>query len=376
MQTLMSDRAMRSQLRIGSAMVLLTFLIPVILAVAAYTINVVYMELIRTELQIGTDIATRAAGRTLAVTGNKNKAIENARKFAAANTVCKIPLTLKESDVLFGASTRSSESQRYNFSSRADANAVQLRTTSFAKDMVNGIPLVFPTMGVPITFRPLKTAICTQAELDVALVLDRSGSMAFADDETSGPYPPAAAPMGWFYGSPVPPDARWLDVIASIQAFLDIVASSSQEERISLSTYSTLPFTDAKLTTDYSTIREKLFEHSSMFFGGTTNIGGGILEGVGALGDKQTSRPWASRVMIIMSDGNHNTGLDPIAAARQAAGQKVTLYTISFSKEANQAQMKQIAEIGSGAHYHAATGSELLAAFREIARRLPTLLTY
>jgi Ca-activated chloride channel homolog len=362
--------------RNASAMVLLAFLIPVVLAVAAYSINVVYMELVRTELQIGTDIATRAAGRTLAVTGDKELAIEAAKRLAAANTVSKIPLTLKDSDVLFGVSTRASEAERYDFFSGPNPNAVRLRTESFAGEMINGVPMVFPTMGVPISFRPLKTAISTQAELDVALVLDRSGSMAYADDEVSGVNPPAAAPFGWVYGAPVPPNARWLDATASVQAFLDIVSASCQDERVSLSTYSTLPSTDVKLTTQYSEITSELLRHSFLFLGGTTNIGGGIMEGVGALGDKRTSRPWASRVMIVLSDGNHNTGYDPIAAATAAASQQVTIYTISFSAEANQTTMKQIAEIGSGTHYHAATGTELMAAFREIAESLPTLLTF
>lgn len=362
--------------RHGSAMVFLSFLLPVILMVAAYTINVVYMELVRTELQVGTDIATRAAGRTLALTGDKRLAIADAKRLAAANTVCKIPLTLDDSDIVFGASIRSTDADRYEFLEHKNANAVQLRTESFAKNMVNGIPLAFPSMGVPIKFRPLKTAICTQAELDVALVLDRSTSMTYPANETSGSNHLEPAPPFWLPGTPVPPNTRWLDVVASVHAFLDVTEDSIQDERVSLITYGPLPSTDVKLTSDYSDIRHEMLRRSSRFVGGSSNIGAGIMEGINTLGDKRTSRPWASRVMIVFSDGKHNSGFDPLAAARAAANQKVTIYTVSFSNEANQTQMKQIADIGSGTHFHATTGSELSSAFREIASSLPTLLTH
>ncbi len=45
-------------------------------------------------------------------------------------------------------------------------------------------------MGIPIDFRPIKSAISTQMELDVALVIDRSGSMAYSATEIAGYGPP------------------------------------------------------------------------------------------------------------------------------------------------------------------------------------------
>jgi hypothetical protein len=37
--------------------------------------------------------------------------------------------------------------------------------------------------------------------------------------------------------------------------------------------------------------------------------------------------------------------------------------------------MQQVASIGGGKHYHAATGDQLIAIFEEIANNLPTILT-
>lgn len=46
--------------RTGSVLVLMAVLLPVALAIAAFCVNIVYMELSRTQLQVTTDVATRS----------------------------------------------------------------------------------------------------------------------------------------------------------------------------------------------------------------------------------------------------------------------------------------------------------------------------
>ena len=116
--------------------------------------------------------------------------------------------------------------------------------------------------------------------------------------------------------------------------------------------------------------------YSAKFDSGATNIGDEIFAGANALGDKKLARPWATRVMIVLTDGIHNTGTDPVYAAQVAAAENIQIYTIKFSAEADIARMQQVAAAGSGKHIHAATGAELAAAFAKIAHSLPTLLTY
>jgi hypothetical protein len=48
---------------------------------------------------------------------------------------------------------------------------------------------------------------------------------------------------------------------------------------------------------------------------------------------------------------------------------------VTFGEGADQNLMQDVAEIGGGKHYHAATGAELVAIFEEIANNLPTILT-
>ena len=73
--------------------------------------------------------------------------------------------------------------------------------------------------------------------IEVALVLDRSGSMAYADNEPAV-YPPipAAAPYDWDFGDPAPNLARWRNAVVSVEAFLTELNKSSLNERVSLVT--------------------------------------------------------------------------------------------------------------------------------------------
>ena len=367
--SVIARRRMRN--RSGSTATMLALMLPVVLAIAAYGINVVYMELARTELQITVDIATRAAGRVLAVTGDQQQAISAAEKLMNENPFANEKMTLSGSNIVFGVSTRFTELERYKFGAGANPNAVQIQANGKIK-----VPMLFPTAGVPIEFRPIKTSICTQTELDIALVLDRSGSMAFAANEISGSNNPAAAPSGWKFGDRVPPKARWLDAVDAVQRFLTLMSASGHDEHVSISTYNDRATTDVGLVSDYKGITKVMDDTSARFQSGATNIGGGILAGASALGDKKSARPWASRVMIVLTDGIHNTGTDPLYAAQQAVAQNIQIYTVTFSVEADITGMQSVAAAGTGKHFHAVSGSQLADAFEEIAHSLPTLITY
>ena len=48
---------------------------------------------------------------------------------------------------------------------------------------------------------------------------------------------------------------------------------------------------------------------------------------------------------------------------------------MTFGEGADEELMEEVALIGGGKHYHAASGAELVAIFEEIANNLPTILT-
>ena len=130
---------------------------------------------------------------------------------------------------------------------------------------------------------------------------------------------------------------------------------------------------DTALTANYGDLISSLNRKSPS---GATAIGSGMETGLPTLFDAATSRPLAAKTMIVMTDGMHNSGVDPVTVAtRIVDSQNVTIHTVTFSAGADQARMKRVAEIGGGQHYHANSGDELVAVFEEIANNLPTILT-
>ena len=360
--------------RRGATMVLVAVLLPVLFLLGAFAINIAYTQLIRTELQIATDVSGRAAGRAYALTGSASDAYLAANDLAQRNTVGGRPFVVQPDDLEFGFATRNSLSERYSFTLGGQPNAVRLTSGSYVSSSQIGAFL--PGLSPISHIRAVKSAISTQVELDIALVIDRSGSMAYAANEVAAyPPAPAAAPAGWDFGDPVPPNARWLDTIAAVQVFLNEMNVTSQPERVALATYNHSANIDLLATTDYSQVISALNQYSLAFHSGGTNIGGGIEQGLNALGHVGTTRPWATKVVIVMTDGIHNTGTWPTWAAKNAANQAVIVFTVTFSNEANQNLMQDVAEIGTGRHYHATSAVQLQDAFRDIARQLPTLLT-
>ncbi len=363
--------------RRGAIIILMVLLLPVAVLVSAIAINLAYIELSRTEMVIATDAAARAGGRELITTDSTTAARNRAKQLALLNTVAGRGLNLSSSDIQFGTSTRAAGG-RYNFSPSFSLTPNAVRVTAH-RDGLNSdgnIPLLMPSVLGTRSVATTQEAISTQMEVDVSLVIDRSGSMAYAANEVNGLLPvPALAPPGWIWGDPVPTGSRWLDVVAAVNVFANELASSPGAEQLSLSTYSDTALTNVSLTTNYGSVVGAMNIYTMSFAQGMTNIGGGLSEGAAALMFSPSQRPGAAKVLVVMTDGIHNTGLDPLVAAQTAANSGIMIFTVSFSDEAEQIRMQQVAAIGNGRHYHATTAKQLTAVFRDIAASLPTLLT-
>jgi secreted protein with Ig-like and vWFA domain len=107
---------------------------------------------------------------------------------------------------------------------------------------------------------------------------------------------------------------------------------------------------------------------------GPTNIGGGLRDAGNAL-VHSNARPWAVKVIVLMTDGIENRGPDSVSEAHRLAAEGIMIFTVTFAQEANQARMRQVAGAGGGNHYHANDAASLSQVFRDIARRMPTLVT-
>lgn len=362
--------------RTGAVLVLMVIMLPVALLLCAFAVNLAYMELNRTELYSAADAAARASGREFTITRNKSLATARGKAIAELNDIAGEPTTLDNSDFVFGTGSRPTTS-KYSFTpGGGNPNAVEVTARRVAGAPDGPIALLMPNLLGVSSFQAQRSSVSTQVEVDIALVIDRSGSMAYGVGEVAAfPPAPASAPRGWVFCDPAPPNSRWLNVVAAVDVFLQELATSPSNELVSLSSYNDVSTTDHDLTSDYDLILRALVPYTNSFCAGGTNIGGGINEGASSLVLSPNARSNAVKVIVLLTDGIHNTGYNPKTAANAAVTGGVVIHTITFSDEADQPLMQSVATLGGGKHFHATSAKDLIAIFQEIAKQLPTLLT-
>ncbi|WP_186767422.1 vWA domain-containing protein [Blastopirellula retiformator] len=356
--------------RRGAILILVACLLPVILWMAAFCVDVAYMQLTRTELRIATDAAARAGARTLSLEQDASLAHAAAIEYAAKNNVAGNTLTLADSDVQIGLSVRKDDEGRFEFSPGGTLlNSINVTGCRTQQAPDGAVRLYLTPIFGHEFFQPVADATASQIDRDIALVVDRSGSMTWRIDRRTYEY-------GWRSNDPVPARARWWALVDSVDGFLSELESTPQLELVSLSTYNSGASINKNLTDKYSKISKALDKYSKHYPDGSTNITAGMDRGIQTLQNKKYARPYASKTMVVMTDGNHNYGSSPTNAAYDAAENDIVVHTITYSNSANQYLMREVARIGGGQHWHAPGEEDLEEIFREIARNAPTLLTY
>lgn len=379
-----ATRSMRSlrtpcvgSVRRGAVLVLMAFLLPVVLVLCFFSVNLAYMLLMRTELRVATDAAARAAGSTYSYTSDEAVATAAAQEFALLNTVGGQGLVLDAADVEFGRSTQPSPGARYEFvidggiKNAARVTGTASPRTLFASGLFSGA-----------SFAPTQTATATYTNVDICLVLDRSSSMKLYTHEGDGLMsnrdPRACRP-------PDPP-SRWKALSAAVDAFLDVLESSTATEHVAIVTYASdysVPCSpaafspasrvDSPLSGNLNDARAAMATLNTSVWGGMTEIHSGVILGTSVLTDPTTARDHAQKVMIVLTDGVY-TADDPVPYAAAAANAGIIVHAITFSEGANQDDMQALAGVGGGTFHHAPDAATLEEVFRKLAA-MSVLLT-
>ncbi len=404
--------------RVGGVFVVVAFLLPAMTVLAAFCINSAQMQLARTELMVATDAAAKAGGRAFSELQSTNEAKRAARVTAARNFVQGEKLRLRFSnaanEIEFGRTEQpGGEFSRYDFikiptddveQEIALANAVRVTGKRDAYSRTGKVPLFLPGILNSNDFSIRQDAIAMQVDRDIALVLDRSGSMSevFFDWPrgqspwyqsvlrtavsqgllilhrgnyyyAKGVTPTSYQQWAWqsYYHNGPAPTSPWEDLVTAVHAFLEVLEKTCQAEQVAIASYASKASLDSNLTKKYQSTRDCI---AKLFPTGMTAIGEGMFRGYEAL-DGTSSRPYAAKTMVVMTDGIHNTGISPDKVARELieVGDLI-IHTITFGESADQSLMQTVASIGGGNHYHASDASELVMAFQEIANNLPTIL--
>jgi len=363
--------------RQGAILILLALMLPIVIIMAAFAIDIAWMQLVRTELRTATDAASRASAKALSLQQTKAAAQIAAKDAAQRNDVAGTPLVLRDQEIEFGLGQQANESSRFIFTPGGPMlNSV--RVTGNRTDASAGGPVALFLGGVMGVghFRPSHTATSTQLDRDICLVVDRSGSMMRSVTGTDVP--------GGKCKSPHATLSRWGGLNSAVNGFLSELEKTPQQEQCGLVSYSSrgskcnFSFTtsdiNAQLNFSYTPVRDEMARLSSRAVSGRTNIGAGIENGIRVLTNNK-ARLFALKSMVVMTDGRHNIGPEPIIAAEKAAGLDITIHTVTFSDEADFARMRAVAKATGGKHYHAPDSAALESIFREIAATLPVMLT-
>lgn len=349
-------RRCHAQDRKGAMLPLIAVAIVLLFVAAVFAIDLARIHVTRSELRTATDAAARAAVEALGRTGSQSEAIDAALRVAKENKVASVGLDLDPDKIVFGAAQQNADGS-FTFSSVADLQGsgnggqpIIANSVRVLGERVNGSPngpvtMMFGGMFGQSTFQPIQSATATRLDRDIALVLDKSGSMSS--------------------------NGRFRALVNGVLVFISELKESKPKENLSLVVYDTRPEKIQSLTSNLDIIPAALL---TKFPGGRTGIGRGMEVALDSLANDPNARAIALKSIVVMTDGNQNEGISPTVVAQRARDANVVVHTITFSNGANQALMREVAKTTGGIHLHATTDQQLKDAFETIASQLQVLL--
>ena len=323
---------------------MMAFSIVILFVAVTIGVDIARMHLTRSELRTATDASARAAVEAMGRTQDPQAGIDAAIAIAQRNNVAGKPLTLLNEDIAIGTATPDSNG-RFEFSEGgAILTSVRVNGRRDDNSPDGSVGLLFgPVFGVT-DFSPNIASTATRTERDIALVLDVSGSMT---------------------------GERFTALSEAVDTFLNVLEATPQDERVSLSVYETDARHVQPVTANLDLIRDAFAEEST---DGNTAIGLGLEKGLDSILNDANGRAFAIKSIVLMTDGNHNTGVIPEDVAVACANANVSVITVTFKDGADEVRMQNVADITGGQHFHADTGAELEDTFRTIAQQLAVML--
>ena len=374
--------------RRGAIVVVVVFTAIAVCCIAALAINVAYIELTKTEMRMAADAAAKASVTTLGHTQNLDLASQAAINVALRHQVANLPLNLTPANLEFGRSVK--VGSRFEFqplSPNADTETINAVRITATLGSTGRQVLAFPNLLSAQRFHLSTQVSAAKIDHDICLVVDRSSSMAWDLSNQDFSYPGELNSLPKLQNFITPPHAtlsRWAALKSSIDLFLDLLRRNPFEPKVSLVSYASnydfgdhsvsVSNLDQPLTLSYATISNSLDHYKTVPLMGATNITAGLTTGINHLNDPRFRRVTAQKSIILFSDGLFTEGPDPSSMISIAKDSNITIYTVSFSSQANQGLMANIARQTHGQHFHANTAEELRQAFRRIAETLPTVL--
>jgi len=427
----MKRLSLRRHNRKGALVVMVAVTLVILLVAAAFSVDVAYMDCVRQELKIASDSAAKAAVTALSKGGTKNDAINSAIAYAAKNNVGGAPLKIDSSNVTLGG-VGYANNARWTFSK--DATPVTAATVTVNMDSgttAGAVNLFFGRLLGSPTFSPTSTSTAAFVRNKVCLCIDRSRSMTFDLSGNSEVWPTSS--LGYPHGVPssaksvkigsktydyrwlYPPcnNSRWSFLQIGVNAYLDELEKAPTQTPVSLITWASssnnssskdvnnnyhtytgatlntsssltsyaASMLDSTFVTSYSAMRSVIADKGSKSMLGGTDTNSGLQQAINHFAATEDGVP-SNKIIILFSDGMWNVGSNPVTnAAINAKNANIVVHTVGFMLNASDASygnqaMADIAAATGGKFYAATDGASLKAAFEDLARNLPVILTH
>lgn len=364
-----------SHRRRGAALVLVVLMLPIIVGMVAFAVDVGLMSLLRSQVQNAVDSATLAASLKLREDPEAiAEAQEIARQFVQLNRV-GTTITVPQDAIEVEIGRWDDETQTF-VATTEDPNSVRV----FARQ--DDEPFFFAQIFGHTTFGAPASAIATAAgsKLDIMMVLDLSYSMRS--------------------------DGRIEALRNAAPVFVEVIDDINGEDQIGVMGLSANPGSsnssgsgtnynsglhpsddhhvgvlEQVLTDDFAGIRNSALSSGNLIAGKYqwyTGTGAALGDAAHYLENGSEARDDVEKVIVLMSDGYANRPRNDgpgyaLAMAAYAASLDIKVYTISLGDGADVDLMQDIANATDGEHFDA-TGSGvdsltslLTAAFRKIA---------
>lgn len=378
--------------RRGAVLPLVAVFVVVLMAMAAFAIDISYIELTQTQLKAATDAAAKAGTSSLVQGKTDAQAINAAIAMANLNTVAGKSLKLTAADIAVGQSVLQADGSWLFVAGAKPSQAMQI-TSSMSNGNSNGAVNLFfaPVFGTN-NFSTSNTSVASAFACEVCLVLDRSHSMCFDQTGNDWSYPLPYL-LDWILAIKNKPTAgsRWLALDAAINSFCNILKTANAPPRVGVVTWaddvgkntteysltgqtSVGVLTDLGLSTDMTAVYNAVKAKSTKVMLGGTDMGSGMDAGITMLTGPSVKN-YAKKVMILMTDGQWNAGNDPLLSATAAKNANITIHCVCFLQKADQTTTKAIANMTGGKFYYATDAASLDAAFKDLAYTLPVVLT-
>ncbi len=343
--------------RRGTTMLLMALIIPVLIGMVAFGIEIGRIYLVRAQLQTAVDAGALAAGLQLRDNPNDvNAALAVGLDYVQRNRAGAFA-TVPEDAVQVDAGKWNSSSRSFT-ATTTSPDAIQVSGTLDKEPMFFGRIFGWDTFATPRS----AIAIGGSSPLDIMLALDLSGSM----------------------GS----QGRISALRDAAPVFLDVLESFGDNDRVGVmgygavigkydpvasghagTTYTSAPSSlypssddwcavlEAPLTFDLDNLRTNVLDHGTLLankYNGWTPIGAALRDSSHYL--NLNARSGVEKVVVLMSDGRANkpNGNGPgyaVDMAYYAVSVGVKVYTISLGNGADEDLMQQIADITGGEHF-------------------------